>query len=155
ADRRSARPACSRLSGGRACRRIHATAYSRAPRSTRGVRGGPGSRRGDRRRHGAAVDRSGDCARGPRLDRPRMSSRRRTTGSFEVRQTTGSNEVLDRLFVYATLRKGQAARSLIANQITRSTKASTTGAIYVFPMGYAGLVEIEEPRRVVGELLWL
>ena len=84
-----------------------------------------------------------------------MGSRRRTTGSFEVRRTTGSNEVLDRLFVYATLRKGQPARSAIANQIARSVKATTTGAIYVFPMGYAGLVEVSEPRRVVGELLWL
>ncbi len=84
-----------------------------------------------------------------------MSARRRTTGSFEVRRTTGSNEVLDRLFVYATLRQGQPARSLIANQIVRSVKASTTGAIYVFPMGYAGLVDAAEPMRVVGELLWL
>jgi len=84
-----------------------------------------------------------------------MGSRRRTTGSFEVRRTTGSNEVLDRLFVYATLRQGQTARSLIANQIARSVKASTTGAIYVFPMGYAGLVEVSEPRRVIGELVWL
>jgi gamma-glutamylcyclotransferase (GGCT)/AIG2-like uncharacterized protein YtfP len=88
-----------------------------------------------------------------------MGSRRRTTGSFEVRQTTGSNEVVDRLFVYATLRQGQTARSLIANQIARAVKASTTGAMYAFPMGYAGLVEDPavrpEPRRVVGELLWL
>lgn len=84
-----------------------------------------------------------------------MGSRRRTTGSFEVRRTTGSDEVLDRLFVYATLRQGQTARSLIANQIARSVKASTTGAIYVFPMGYAGLVEVAEPQPVVGELLWL
>jgi gamma-glutamylcyclotransferase (GGCT)/AIG2-like uncharacterized protein YtfP len=62
--------------------------------------------------------------------------------------------VVDRLFVYATLRQGQTARSLIANQIVRSVKASTTGAVYVFPMGYAGLVETAE-RRVIGELLWL
>src|SRR4029079_9373456 len=84
-----------------------------------------------------------------------MGSRRRTTGSFEVRRTTGSNEVVDRLFVYATLRQGQTAHSLIANQIARSAKASTTGAMYAFPMGYAGLIEVAEPRRVVGELLWL
>ena len=84
-----------------------------------------------------------------------MGSRRRTTGSFEVRRTTGSNEVVDRLFVYATLRQGQTAHSLIANQIARSAKASTTGAMYAFPMGYAGLIEASEPSRVVGELLWL
>ena len=84
-----------------------------------------------------------------------MGSRRRTTGSFEVRRTTGSNEVVDRLFVYATLRQGQTAHSLIANQIARSAKASTTGAMYAFPMGYAGLIEVSPPSRVVGELLWL
>jgi gamma-glutamylcyclotransferase (GGCT)/AIG2-like uncharacterized protein YtfP len=84
-----------------------------------------------------------------------MAERRRSTGSFDVRRTTGSNEVLDRLFVYATLRQGQTARSLIANQITRSVNASTTGAIYAFPMGYAGFVEANEPMRVVGELVWL
>jgi gamma-glutamylcyclotransferase (GGCT)/AIG2-like uncharacterized protein YtfP len=84
-----------------------------------------------------------------------MGSRRRTTGSFEVRRTTGSNEVVDRLFVYATLRQGQTAHSLIANQIARSAKASTTGAMYAFPMGYAGLIEVSQPSRVVGELLWL
>lgn len=67
----------------------------------------------------------------------------------------GSHEVLDRLFVYATLRQGQTARSLLADRITRSVAASTTGAIYAFPMGYAGLVEAAEPMRVIGELVWL
>ncbi|HEX4419877.1 MAG TPA: gamma-glutamylcyclotransferase family protein [Kofleriaceae bacterium] len=84
-----------------------------------------------------------------------MSARRRSTGSMDARRTTGSNEVLDRLFVYATLRQGQTARSLIANQIVRCVEASTTGALYVFPMGYAGLLDAEAPYRVRGELLWL
>ena len=60
-------------------------------------------------------------------ERPRLQSvrsttplRRRTTGSFEVERTTGTHEVLDRLFVYGTLRQGQTARSIIANQITRT-----------------------------------
>ena len=70
-------------------------------------------------------------------------------------RTTGSSEVIDRLFAYATLRQGQSARSLVANQIARCVKASTTGAIYAFPMGYAGYIEADEPMRVVGELLWL
>ena len=82
-----------------------------------------------------------------------MGERRRSTGSFEVRRQTGSNEAIDRLFVYATLRQGQTARSLITHQITRSARASTTGAMYVFPMGYAGFVEAEPPQRVVGEEL--
>lgn len=70
-------------------------------------------------------------------------------------RTTGSNEVIDRLFAYATLRQGQSARALIANQIARCVKASTTGAIYAFPMGYAGFIEADEPMHVIGELLWL
>lgn len=84
-----------------------------------------------------------------------MAERRRSTGSLDVRRQTGSNEVVDRLFVYATLRQGQTARSLIANQIKRAAPASTTGAIYLFPMGYAGFVEAEPPSRVLGEVLWL
>lgn len=84
-----------------------------------------------------------------------MGERRRSTGSSDARRTTGSNEVIDRLFAYATLRQGQSARSLIANQITKCVKASTTGAIYAFPMGYAGFIEAEAAMRVIGELLWL
>lgn len=84
-----------------------------------------------------------------------MGERRKPTGSFEVRRQTGSNEVIERLFVYATLRQGQTAHSLIANQITRCEPAWTTGAIYVFPMGYAGFVDADEPLRVIGEVLWL
>ena len=84
-----------------------------------------------------------------------MAQRRRSAGAFEVQRTTGSNAALDRLFVYATLRQGQTARSLIANQILRCSRATTTGAIYVFPMGYAGFVEATEPNQVIGELLWL
>lgn len=84
-----------------------------------------------------------------------MSERRRPTGSQDVRRRTGSNEVVDRLFVYATLREGQTARSLIANHIARFAPASTPGAIYVFPMGYTGFVEAARPRGVIGEVLWL
>jgi gamma-glutamylcyclotransferase (GGCT)/AIG2-like uncharacterized protein YtfP len=83
-----------------------------------------------------------------------MGERRKSTGSFEVMRQTGSNEVIDRLFVYATLRQGQTAHSLIAPQIARCEPASTSGAIYVFPMGYAGFIEAEA-LRVVGEVLWL
>jgi gamma-glutamylcyclotransferase (GGCT)/AIG2-like uncharacterized protein YtfP len=81
--------------------------------------------------------------------------RRKATGTFEVERTTGSYEVLDRLFVYGTMRRGQTARSLVANQITRCVKAHTNGAIYAFPMGYPGYTETASTVRVVGELLWL
>jgi gamma-glutamylcyclotransferase (GGCT)/AIG2-like uncharacterized protein YtfP len=83
-----------------------------------------------------------------------MAERRRHTGSFEVERTTGSHEVLDRLFVYGTLRNGQTARSLVANQITHALPARTQGTIYAFPMGYPGFVE-EGTGMVHGEVLWL
>jgi len=90
-----------------------------------------------------------------------MSQRKRPTGSDDARRKTGSNEVLDRLFVYGTLRQGQTARSLIANQITRCVSATAAGAIYVFPMGYVGFVDHgdipgnADAGHVIGELLWL
>ena len=84
-----------------------------------------------------------------------MSERRRSTRTFEVERTTGSHEILDRLFVYGTLRQGQTARSLVANQITKSIGASTTGSIYAFPMGHPGYTEGDGKGRVVGEVIWL
>jgi gamma-glutamylcyclotransferase (GGCT)/AIG2-like uncharacterized protein YtfP len=63
------------------------------------------------------------------------------------------HDVVDRLFVYGTLRSGQAARSLVANHVARSEPATTLGSIYAFPMGYPGMVEGD--GRVRGELLWL
>ncbi len=72
---------------------------------------------------------------------------------MEAQRTTGSREILDRLFVYGTMRRGQTARSLVAASVARSASASTTGQIYAFPMGYPGYVE--GPGRVVGEVLWL
>jgi gamma-glutamylcyclotransferase (GGCT)/AIG2-like uncharacterized protein YtfP len=83
-----------------------------------------------------------------------MAEKRRTTRTFEVERTTGSHEVLDRLFVYGTLRQGQTARSLVANQITKCVKAWTPGAIYAFPMGHPGMVE-GDGGRVEGEVIWL
>lgn len=84
-----------------------------------------------------------------------MGERRRNTRTFEVERTTGSHEILDRLFVYGTLRQGQTARSLVANQVTRTAKASTTGSIYAFPMGHPGFVEGDGTGTVVGEVVWL
>jgi len=84
-----------------------------------------------------------------------MTERRRHTGTFEVERTTGSHEVLDRLFVYGTLRNGQTARSLVANQITRWVKATTAGSIYAFPMGYPGYTDSDGKGLVHGEVVWL
>ena len=63
--------------------------------------------------------------------------------------------MLDRLFVYGTLREGQTARSLIANQIQRCVKAHTSGALYAFPMGYPGYTEGDGHTKVIGEVIWL
>jgi gamma-glutamylcyclotransferase (GGCT)/AIG2-like uncharacterized protein YtfP len=84
-----------------------------------------------------------------------MAGRKRSTGTFEVERTTGSHEVLDRLFVYGTMRSGQTARSLVANSITRTEPGHVAGKIYAFPMGYPGFSESDGTGRVVGEVLWL
>ena len=84
-----------------------------------------------------------------------MAEKRRNTRTFEVERTTGSHEILDRLFVYGSLRQGQTARSLVANQITKCVKAWTAGSIYAFPMGHPGYVEGDGTGRVEGEVLWL
>ncbi|HEY5928427.1 MAG TPA: gamma-glutamylcyclotransferase family protein [Kofleriaceae bacterium] len=84
-----------------------------------------------------------------------MGEKRRNTRTFEVERTTGSHEILDRLFVYGTLRQGQTARSLVANQISKCVKAWTAGAIYAFPMGHPGFVEGDGTGRVEGEVIWL
>jgi gamma-glutamylcyclotransferase (GGCT)/AIG2-like uncharacterized protein YtfP len=84
-----------------------------------------------------------------------VSERRRHTGTFEVERTTGSHEVLDRLFVYGTMRAGQTARSLVANSITKTAPAHTSGKIYAFPMGYPGFNENDTDGKVIGEVLWL
>ena len=84
-----------------------------------------------------------------------MAERRKHTGTFEVERTTGSHEVLDRLFVYGTMRQGQTARSLVANEVTRTETAHTTGYIYAFPMGYPGFTEGDGRGRVLGEVIWL
>jgi gamma-glutamylcyclotransferase (GGCT)/AIG2-like uncharacterized protein YtfP len=71
-------------------------------------------------------------------------SRRRWTGNFDI---------IDRLFVYGTLRTGQTARSLIVPHVRRFEPATIRGKIYAFPMGYPGLVEGD--GDVKGELMWL
>jgi gamma-glutamylcyclotransferase (GGCT)/AIG2-like uncharacterized protein YtfP len=84
-----------------------------------------------------------------------MGERRRNTRTFEIERTTGSHEILDRLFVYGTLRQGQTARSLVANQIKRCVKATAVGSIYAFPMGPALVDNNDGTGHVVGEVIWL
>lgn len=80
-------------------------------------------------------------------------ARVKTPDPFEVERTTGSHEILDRLFVYGTLRSGQTARSLMANSVRRSEPAVARGQLYAFPMGYPGFIEGD--GEVVGEICWL
>jgi gamma-glutamylcyclotransferase (GGCT)/AIG2-like uncharacterized protein YtfP len=80
-------------------------------------------------------------------------ARVKTPDTFEVERTTGSHEILDRLFVYGTLRSGLTARSLMANSVQRWVPAVARGQLWAFPMGYPGFVE--GPGEVVGEVCWL
>jgi gamma-glutamylcyclotransferase (GGCT)/AIG2-like uncharacterized protein YtfP len=64
------------------------------------------------------------------------------------------HDIVDRLFVYGTLRAGQTARSLIANHVARAAPARSQGKMFAFPMGYPGIVD-EGAGPIVGELVWL
>jgi len=59
---------------------------------------------------------------------------------------------VDRLFVYGSLRTGQAARSLIANHVVESKPASADGRMFALPDGYPGFLP-GGGGRVVGELM--
>jgi gamma-glutamylcyclotransferase (GGCT)/AIG2-like uncharacterized protein YtfP len=69
----------------------------------------------------------------------------------QKRRRTGNFDVVDRLFVYGTLRSGQTARSLIVPHVVKFEPATIRGKIYAFPMGYPGLVEGD--GEVKGELM--
>ncbi|MBT8495701.1 MAG: gamma-glutamylcyclotransferase, partial [Deltaproteobacteria bacterium] len=61
-------------------------------------------------------------------------------------------EVINRLFVYGTLREGHAAASMIADHVVGSEPATTSGRIVAFADGYPGMVE-DSRAEVIGELL--
>ena len=62
--------------------------------------------------------------------------------------------IVDRLFVYGTLRSGQAARSLIANHVVAAEPASARGQMFALADGYPGFLPGPE-GRVVGEVMTL
>jgi gamma-glutamylcyclotransferase (GGCT)/AIG2-like uncharacterized protein YtfP len=64
-----------------------------------------------------------------------------------------SREIVDRLFVYGTMRQGHAAPTPVAASVTRCASASTCALILAFPRGYPGY--IERTGRGVGGVLWL
>lgn len=62
--------------------------------------------------------------------------------------------VVNRLFVYGTLRSGQAARSLIANHVLAAVPATARGRMFALPDGYPGFLPGSD-GRVVGEMMTL
>jgi gamma-glutamylcyclotransferase (GGCT)/AIG2-like uncharacterized protein YtfP len=63
------------------------------------------------------------------------------------------HDVVDRLFVYGTLRAGQPARSMIEDHVARSEPATTEGALIAFP-DYPGVLD-RAAGTIQGELVWL
>ena len=61
---------------------------------------------------------------------------------------------MDRLFVYGSLRSGQAARSLIADHVIGSQPATVQGRLYAIADSYPGYLP-GEPGTVVGEVMVL
>ena len=62
--------------------------------------------------------------------------------------------VVNRLFVYGTLRSGQAARSLIADHVLAAVPATAPGRMFALPDGYPGFLPGTD-GRVVGEMMTL
>ncbi len=61
---------------------------------------------------------------------------------------------MDRLFVYGTLRTGEAAHAIVAPYVISVVRATALGTMYALPAGYPGVVA--DDRGVVhGELLTL
>ncbi|MBK7192861.1 MAG: gamma-glutamylcyclotransferase [Myxococcales bacterium] len=62
--------------------------------------------------------------------------------------------MVDRLFVYGTLRAGEAAHAVVAPYVISAVRATALGTMYALPAGYPGVVA--DDRGVVhGELLTL
>ena len=68
--------------------------------------------------------------------------------------STAVQAIVNRLFVYGTLRSGQAARSLIANHVIAAEPASARGRMFALADGYPGFLP-GPGGRVVGELMTL
>ena len=72
----------------------------------------------------------------------------------EAGWVTAAQAVVDRVFVYGTLRSGQTARSLIGDHVAASERATLAGAMYVMPEGYPAVIPGGE-GTVQGELVTL
>lgn len=67
--------------------------------------------------------------------------------------SSAAQELVNRVFVYGSLRQGQSARSLIAEYISEARPATMLGALYALPDGYPVITEGDD--TIVGELLEL
>lgn len=68
--------------------------------------------------------------------------------------SSSQQAIVDRLFVYGSLRTGQAARSLIADHVIGSQPATIRGRIYALAEGYPGYLP-GQVGTVVGEVMVL
>jgi gamma-glutamylcyclotransferase (GGCT)/AIG2-like uncharacterized protein YtfP len=63
--------------------------------------------------------------------------------------------LVDRLFVYGSLRTGQSARGMVEPYVKDWTPATVRGTMFAFSSGYPGVVLDSTGGIVMGELLWL
>ena len=76
-----------------------------------------------------------------------------------VRPTQGTappeGGLVDRIFVYGSLRTGQSARGLVEPFVREWEPVTVRGELFAFPSGYPGVVLGGNRGLVMGELLWL
>jgi gamma-glutamylcyclotransferase (GGCT)/AIG2-like uncharacterized protein YtfP len=76
-----------------------------------------------------------------------------------VRTSTGAaprpTGVVDRVFVYGSLRSGHRGRDLVEPYVRDWEPATVHGELFDFPGGYPGVLLTRSRRLVMGELLWL
>jgi gamma-glutamylcyclotransferase (GGCT)/AIG2-like uncharacterized protein YtfP len=72
----------------------------------------------------------------------------------KVERKTMPATVVDRLFVYGTMRAGQSSRAVLASYVKSAVPATTRGTMYAFPSGHPGVVP-DDAHVVVGELVHL
>ena len=90
--------------------------------------------------------------------RDRQEGRARRASQRRERKAAGwstaQQTVVDRLFVYGTLRAGQAARSLMANHVIASQPGTVRGRMYALADGYPGFLPGPD-GTVLGEMVQL
>jgi gamma-glutamylcyclotransferase (GGCT)/AIG2-like uncharacterized protein YtfP len=79
-------------------------------------------------------------------ERGRRRGRRRPGWS------TDAQEIVNRVFVYASLREGEAERSMIAEYLSNAIPATTTGRMYQLAEGPVACVD-DPDQRIVGEVI--